>query len=84
MGRTNRGCELQILTDRQMLVERVLLRNVADVFFEIVHVRIKRTPIQKNLPARRLKLSGEHSEQRAFARTARTHHAHQLPTRQCK
>src|SRR6266404_7448207 len=78
MRRTNRGRELQILADGQMLVERVFLRNVADVFFELVQVRIERTAIQENLAASRLKLSGEHSEQRAFARTARAHHADQL------
>ena len=33
MRRTNRSRELEILTDRQMFIERVFLRNVADVFF---------------------------------------------------
>ena len=45
MRRTNRSRKLQILADGQMLVERVLLRNVTDVFLELVEVGIKRAAI---------------------------------------
>src|SRR6267143_67665 len=67
-----------------MLVERVLLRNITDVFLELVQVWIERSTIQKNLAARWLKLSGQHPEQRALARTARAHHADQLAATQRK
>ena len=84
MRRANRGRELQILADGQVLIERVFLRNVADVFFEIVQVWIERATIQKNLPARWLKLSGQNAEQRAFSGTTRAHHTNELAARERK
>ena len=78
MRRTNRGGELQVLADGQMLIERVLLRNVTDVALQLIEIRIKRLAVEQNLAAGRLDLAAEHLEQRAFAGSARAHHANQL------
>src|SRR5205085_6723168 len=79
MGRANRGRELQIFADGQVFIELVLLRNVTDVTLELIEIRIKLLVIEQDLTARRLQLSGQHLEQRAFPGTARPHHANQLP-----
>src|SRR5207248_10418743 len=79
MGRGNRGRELQIFADGQVFIERVLLRNVTDVTLELIEIRIKLLVIEQDLTARRLQLSGQDLEQRAFPGTARPHHANQLP-----
>src|SRR4029077_14909977 len=67
-----------------MLVERVLLRNVTDVFLEVVEVWIKRSAIQKSLTACRLELTREHTHKGTLAATARAHHAPQLAAREGK
>src|SRR5262249_42790167 len=82
MRRTNRGSELQIFTNSQLFVEGVFLRDVTNVFLELVEIWIKRAAIQINLAAGRRKLAGQQPEQRAFARTAGTHHAHELAARE--
>ncbi len=76
--RTNRRRELQVFADGQVLIERVFLRDVADVSLELVEVRIKRAAVQINLAAARLKLARQYAQQRALAATARAHHANQL------
>src|SRR5438477_6604269 len=81
MRRANRGRELQILADGQVFIERVLLRNVTDVTLELIEIRIKLQVIEQDLTTSRFQLSGQHPEQRAFPRTARPHHANQLPAR---
>ena len=78
MRRANRGCEMQVLADRQLLVECVLLRDVTDVALERVEVFVKRLAVQQDFAATRLKLSAEHAHERAFAGPARAHHADQL------
>src|SRR2546423_275551 len=65
----------------QLLIERVFLRNVTDVFLELVEIWVKRAAIQINVAAARLKLPGQHSHQCAFARTARAHYANQFAAR---
>src|SRR6478672_2707900 len=77
---TDRRRELQILTNGEVLVERVLLRHVADVLLQNVEVSVKGLSVEQDFAARGLELAGKHSHQRAFARTARTHHANKLTT----
>src|SRR5436309_9139933 len=67
-----------------MFVERILLRHITDVVLQGVEIFIERLPIEDHLPARRLQLAGQHSHERAFSRTARTHHANELTTRNAK
>src|SRR4029077_3210190 len=73
--------ELQILTNGEVLVERVLLRHVADVLLQHVEVSEEGLPVEQDFAARRLELSGKHSHQCAFARTACAHHTNKLSTR---
>ena len=51
MRRANRGRELQVLADGQVLVERVFLRDVTDVALEVVEVVVERLIVQQNLAA---------------------------------
>ena len=74
----HRGGKLQILADGQIFVERILLRDVTDVAFEVVEVFVERVIVQQNLSASRLNLAAENLEQSALARPARPHHANQL------
>src|SRR6476620_11574541 len=78
---TDRRRELQILTNGEVLVERVLLRHVANVLLQNVEVSVKGLAVEQDFAARRLELAGKHSHQRAFARTACAHHANKLSTR---
>src|SRR4029450_5804264 len=78
---TDRRRELQILTNGEVLVERVLLRHVADVLLQNVEVSVEGLSVEQDFAARRLELAGKHSHQRAFARTACAHHANKLSTR---
>src|SRR6476620_470496 len=77
---TDRRRELQILTNGEVLVERVLLRHVANVLLQNVEVSIKGLSVKQDFAARRLELAGKHSHQCAFARTACAHHANKLST----
>src|SRR5437773_8936135 len=78
---TDRRRKRQILTNGEVLVERVLLRHVADVLFQNVEVSVEGLSVEQDFAARRLELAGKHSHQRAFARTACAHHANKLSTR---
>src|SRR5262249_1956855 len=78
---TDGSRELQILTNGQVLVERVLLRHVADVPFQNVEVSVEGLSVEQDFAARRLKLAGKHPHQRAFARTAGAHHTNKFTTR---
>src|SRR5215475_11346651 len=78
---TDRSRELQILTNGKVLVERVLLRHVADVRLQNVEVPVERLSVKQNFAAGGLELAGKHSHQCAFARTACAHHANKLSTR---
>src|SRR4029434_3393740 len=78
---TDRSRELQILTNGEVLVERVLLRHVTDVLLQNVKVSVERLSVKKALAAARLELPGKHSHQRAFSGTACAHHANELTTR---
>src|SRR4029077_5669729 len=62
----------------------VLLRHVADVLLQNVEVSVEGLSVEQDFTARRLELSGKHSHQRAFARTACSHHANKLSTRDAK
>src|SRR4029077_9129171 len=74
----NRRRKLQVLADCEMFVERVLLRHVTDVALECVEARVERLSIENDLAAGALKLSGQHSQERAFSRTTCAHHANEL------
>jgi hypothetical protein len=50
-----------------MLVEGVFLRHITDVTFERLEIRVKRLSVEDGLAAGRLKLTGQHFEQRAFS-----------------
>ena len=76
--RANGGGELQVLADREVLVERVFLRDVTDVALEQIEIFVERAIVQQHLSLRRLKLAAEHLHQRALAGAARAHHADQL------
>src|SRR4029079_13733107 len=78
---TDRRRELQILTDGEVLVERVLLRHVTDVLLQNVEVSVEGLSVEQDFAARRLELAGKHPHQRAFARAACAHHANKLATR---
>src|SRR4051812_41456589 len=80
----DRRRKLQILTNGEVLVERVLLRHVADVLLQNIEVPVERLSIQQDVAAPRLELAGKHSHQGAFARTACAHHANKLSTRDAK
>src|SRR6202011_100369 len=82
--RTNGGCELQVLTNRQVLVKRVLLRDVTDVTLQTIEIRVKRLAVQKNLPAGRLQLSRQNFQQSALTRATRTHDTDELAARDRK
>src|SRR5262245_15632266 len=73
--------ELQIFTNGEVLVERVLLRHVADVLLQNVEVPVERLSVKQNFAAGGLELAGKHSHQCAFARTACAHHANKFSTR---
>ena len=60
MRGADRGREMQIFADRQVLIERVVLRDVADVALELVEVLIKRLVVEQDLAAGRLQLAAEH------------------------
>ena len=72
------GGEVEVFLDRQVLIERVVLRDVGDIFPERFVVGVKREVIEKNLAADRLELTGEGPQERAFAATAGSHHANHL------
>src|SRR5882724_1949635 len=78
---TDRRRKLQILTNGEVLIERVLLRHVADVLFQNVEISVEGLSVEQDFAARRPELAGKHSHQRAFARTACAHHANKLSTR---
>src|SRR5260370_41640244 len=78
---TDRRRELQILTNGEVLVERVLLRHVADVLLQNVEGSVKGLSVKQDFAPRRLELAGKHSHQRAFACTACAHHANKPSTR---
>ena len=75
----NRGGELQILPDRQVFIEGVVLRDVTDVALERVEVVVKRLAVEQDLAAASA-ASWPPSTfmQRALAGAARAHHADQL------
>src|SRR5262245_50771773 len=78
---TDRRSKLQIFTNGEMLIERILLRHVTDVLFQDIKFSIKRLSVKQDFAACRLELAGKHLHQCAFARTACAHHANKLPTR---
>src|SRR5438552_15531765 len=64
-----------------MFVEGVLLGHITDVMLQDVEILIERLPVEDNISAGWLELTGEYSHQRALSGTARTHHANKLATR---
>ena len=57
MWGADRGGELQVFADRQVLIESVVLRDVTDVTLERVEILIKRLAIEQDLATRGLKLA---------------------------
>src|SRR5438876_1010288 len=57
MRRAHRSRELEIFSDRQMLVDSVFLRVMTDITLEGVVVRIKRLYVSEDLPAGGLMLA---------------------------
>src|SRR6266581_8456951 len=84
MRRANRRRKQQVLADCEMFVEGVLLGHITDVLLQDVEILIERLAIEDDISAGWLKLTGKHSQQRALSRTARTHHANKLATRDGK
>src|SRR5450631_4844329 len=78
MRRANRRGELQVLSNRKMLVESILLRDVTDVALEQIEVFVERPIVQEDLSLRRLKLAAQDLHERALSRAARAHHADEL------
>src|SRR5262245_6284830 len=78
---TDRRRKLQIFTNGEVLVERVLLRHVTDVLLQNVEFPVKGLSVEQNFAARRLELAGKHLHQCAFARSACAHHANKLAAR---
>src|SRR5262245_22563361 len=77
---TDRRRELQILANGEVLIERVLLRHIANVLFQNVEVSVEGLSVEQDFAARGLELAGKHSHQRAFAGTACAHHTNELTT----
>src|ERR1043166_3744357 len=78
MRGADRGRELEVLADGEMLVERVFRRDVTDVALELVEIFVERPVVQQHLALARLELPAEHFHQRALAGTTRAHHADEL------
>ena len=76
-GADGRG-ELEVFADGQVLIERVVLRDVTDVALERVEVVVKRLAVEQDLAAGRLQLAAEDLHERALAGAARAHHADQF------
>src|SRR6476646_10753322 len=84
MRRTNRCREQQVFADGQVFVEGILLGHITDVLLQRVDILVYRLPVEKDIPASRLELTGKHSQQRAFSRAACAHDAHKLAARDAK
>src|SRR4029077_18385261 len=67
-----------------MLVERVFLRDVTDVAFELVQTGIQRLAVQENLAAARLQLAGQNLKERALSASTGSHDTHQFASRDRK
>ena len=79
------GCGVvEIFLDGQVVVERVILRDVGDEAFELFEVAVEFLPIQQDVTARRRETSGDGAEERAFSRAASAHHAHDIAARECE
>src|SRR5205814_10105062 len=84
MRRANRRRKQQVFADGEMFVECVLLRHVTDVVLQSVEILIERLSVQEDLATGGLQLASQYSHERTFSRTARTHHANKLTTRDVK
>ena len=80
MRRAEGRGEVQIFLDGEVFVERVVLRNVGDVFAQRFAIRVERAPVEKDISLDRLKLAGESAHQRALSTSAGAHHADHLPS----
>src|SRR3954470_21502968 len=78
MRRADRGGELEVLADGEVLVERVFLRDVTDVALEQIEIFVERPIVEEDLPLRRLELAAQHFHECAFAGTASAHDADEL------
>ena len=78
------GGEVEVFLDRQVLIERIVLRDVGDIFSERFVVGVKREVIEKNLATDWLELTGKRAQECAFAATAGSHHANHLAALNCE
>ena len=75
MRRAKGRGEVQIFLDGEVLIERVVLRNVSDVFAQGVAIGVKRAAVEEDVSLGGLKLPGQSAHERALAASARAHHA---------
>src|ERR1700751_5474643 len=80
MGRSDCGRVVEILQDREVFVESVVLRNVSYVFSERFTVFVKRLAVEQHSTASWFILATDRLEQSALTRPARTHHADHFST----
>ena len=78
MGGPDRGGELQVLLDGQLLVEGVVLRDVGDVLEEGVEIPVEGSLVEQHLSRYRLELTGQRAQQGALPAAARPHDADHL------
>ena len=84
MRRADRGGVGEVFLDGEVVVERVVLRDVGDEAFEFVEVFVKLLAVEKHLAARGGEAARDGAEQCAFSRTAAAHHAHEVAARERK
>ena len=78
VGGADRRREIQVFLDREVLVKRVVLGDVGDVFPQRVVVGVERAVVEEDIALVRRKLPGERAHERALPAPARPHHAHHL------
>ena len=80
--RANRSGVGEVFFDGEVIVERVVLRDVGDEAFEFVEVFVKLLAVEKHLTARCRETACDGAEQCAFSRAAAAHHAHEVAARE--
>src|SRR5205085_10088382 len=67
VGSSDRGGELQIFANREVLIEGVFLGDVTDIALEQIEILVKRPVVQEHLSLARLELSAQDLHERALA-----------------
>ena len=76
VGGADRRREVQVFLDREVLVKRVVLGDVGDVFPQRVVVGVEGTVVEENVALMRRKLPGERPQERAFSASRPAHDDH--------